>query len=120
MDISDIKARLAGEVDYGAWHRLNSCAFNQGWIGPEAHGSNVYIINDAENWNRPDLLIPVALSMVPEGWYWQSGRTTLYEGWANVYATHPNNTEPGKTEFSRNAQYPAAAIALAVIEARTK
>lgn len=107
MDISDIKARLAGEVDYGAWHRLNSCAFNQGWIGPEAHGSNVYIINDAENWNRPDLLIPVALSIKPEGFAW-----TLYKDLAVIIA--------GEERYAATATYPAAALALAEIEARTQ
>lgn len=62
-----------------------------------------------------------ALTLVPEGWYWRAGKTTLFAGWAFVHATHPDHGEPGRNEFwhkSERDTTPALALVIAALKAR--
>lgn len=55
--------------------------------------------------------LDAAVKLVPEGWFWRVGRTSLFPGWANVHATHPDHGQPGENEFhfhSESYHNPAA------------
>lgn len=66
-----------------------------------------------------------AADLVPEGWFWQVGRTSAFSAWANVYKHHPDHCEEGKTEFHFSVPYyesdnfnPATALTIAALKAR--
>jgi hypothetical protein len=43
--------------------------------------------------------IDEAVTLVPEGWFWRVGRTSIYQAWAGVHQTHPDHGEKDKNEF---------------------
>lgn len=67
--------------------------------------------------------VDAALTLVPKGWYWRAGRTTLFSGWAFIHQTHPDQGELGKNEFAANKEHrcgewtPALALCLAALRA---
>lgn len=64
-----------------------------------------------------------ARMLVPWGWYWRVGETTLYSGWAAVQAHHPDHCTPNQDEFFANKQHwkgdwtPELALVTACLEA---
>ena len=65
----------------------------------------------------PTESIDDALRLVPDGWFWRVGRSTLYAGWAHLNRKHPNHCDEGD-EFSANAASPPLALTAAALRAR--
>lgn len=67
--------------------------------------------------------LDAALTLVPEGWFWRVGRTTLFQAWAGVYRTHPDNGERDRNEFYWHRDHggppstPALALCIAALKA---
>jgi hypothetical protein len=65
----------------------------------------------------------IAVGMVPEGWFWRAGRTSIYSGWASVHKTHPDHGIEGKNEFFTKREHwqpewtPALALLAAALRA---
>lgn len=68
--------------------------------------------------------IDAALTLVPEGWFWRVGRTSIYQAWAFISSTHPDHGEPGRNEFAWKREeweppsHPALALCIAALKAR--
>lgn len=65
--------------------------------------------------------LDAALKLVPEGWFWRCGRTTLFAGWAFVNKTHPDHGDPGRNEFAFHRERdttPIIALCFAALSAR--
>lgn len=61
--------------------------------------------------------LDAVLGLLPEGWFWRVGHSTLYGGWAHLNRKHPNHCDVGD-EFSANAATPAIALLIAILKAR--
>jgi hypothetical protein len=68
---------------------------------------------DAEAW------LDAAMTLVPEGWYWRVGHSTLYAGWASTNRLHPDHCNPGDETFAKAAT-PALALCAAALRAIAK
>ena len=67
--------------------------------------------------------LDAAASLVPEGWFWRCGKTTLYSGWAFVHRTHPDHCDrcdehSAKKEWRMGEWTPALALTAAALRAR--
>lgn len=103
----------------------------ENWFG---HGSGIYSCNTADGYGHIDCLrahaftssIDAALTLVPEGWFWRAGVTSIYKAWAHVHKTHPDHGEPGKNEFGWKRELwepdtnPAIALCIAALKARAR
>lgn len=61
--------------------------------------------------------VDAAQMLLPEGWFWRCGRTSLYEGWAFVNRTHPDHCDR-HDEAGGTAASPALALCLAIVKVR--
>lgn len=63
--------------------------------------------------------VDAAMMLVPEGWFWRVGHSTLYAGWAHLNRKHPDfcNRED---EHSAQAAAPALALTAASLKARSE
>lgn len=61
--------------------------------------------------------VDTAMLLVPEGWYWRVGHSTLYAGWANVHSKHPDFCDREDEHFAKAAT-PALALTAAALRAR--
>lgn len=62
--------------------------------------------------------IDAAITLVPGDWFWKVGYSTLHDGWANVYRTHPDHADRDDAHFSE-ASSPALALVAACLKARS-
>jgi hypothetical protein len=69
--------------------------------------------------------IDAALTLVPHGWFWRVGLTSLYQAWAGVNKTHPDHGEEGRNEFFFHREHgqrpdttPAIALCIVALKAR--
>lgn len=60
--------------------------------------------------------IDAAVRLVPEGWFWRVGHSTLYDGWAHINRRHPDSCEHGD-EHSAQSATPALALCAAALRA---
>jgi hypothetical protein len=58
-----------------------------------------------------------AKSLVPDGWFWRVGHSTLYAGWAGLNAKHPDHCDKDDEAFAEAAT-PALALCAAALRAR--
>lgn len=119
-----LKKRLNGSVvDWEVWHDINVYAWVQGWIHLEDYDTNTALIWAAQSSGRSDHLIPVALSMMLEGWAYGiiSEKLRGCIGYVhNNEAAYSGATtkNPKKRWYETRADYLAAALMLAILEAR--
>ncbi len=110
MTLLALIERLEREPDRETWLLVNEFALTNGWIEAFTHRQNCQLIAMSLSPRRPDLLIPVALSWMPEGLAWQVGveidLTPTATVWGHDVHVH---------EFASN---PAQALALAILKAR--
>lgn len=55
-----------------------------------------------------------AMKLVPGGWYWRVGHSTLYAGWAGLNAKHPDFCDRNEETFAKAAT-PALALCAAAL-----
>ncbi|API60572.1 hypothetical protein BSL82_15815 [Tardibacter chloracetimidivorans] len=91
--------------DYNAW----ADEYTQ-W---QARASAFSLFLDVGAWEN------AAMMLVPEGWFWRVGHSTLYAGWAHLNRKHPDfcNRED---EHSAQAATPALALTAASLRARSE
>lgn len=58
----------------------------------------------------------VVLSLLPSGWDWRVGHSTLYAGWASLNAKHPDHCDWEDQTFAKAAT-PALALTAACLRA---
>lgn len=61
--------------------------------------------------------IDAAMSLVPEGWFWRAGHSTLYDGWAGTNRVHPDHCDRQDETFA-HGKTPALALCAASLRAR--
>jgi hypothetical protein len=61
--------------------------------------------------------LDAAMSLVPEGWFWRVGHSTLYAGWASTNRLHPDHCNREDETFAKAAT-PALALCAAALRAR--
>lgn len=112
--ILSLIARLEREPDADTWHAINSTACKLGWISNAKRIRNVGLIQDASDGDELDaeLLIPVALSWMPEGWQDRIGLMKTAMGKWVCSVELPSGGGIG------NATTAALALALAILKAR--
>jgi hypothetical protein len=65
--------------------------------------------------------LDAAVTLVPEGWFWRVGRTSIFAGWAFVHNTHHDHGEPDRNEFGWRkvaGTTPTLALCIAALKAR--
>ena len=91
------------------------------------------MVEDGDGWRDPQYgaiappqdyttSLDAAITLVPKGWFWRVGRTSIYAGWALVHKTHPDHGEPGRNEFGwskATGTTPVLALCIAVLKARS-
>lgn len=63
------------------------------------HGQHGYADDEDEIAASYSASLDAAVTIVPPGWRYQVGVTSLFAGWANVYEMHPDHCDPGINEF---------------------
>ena len=123
-NIPELKERLRKEgavPDYKLW--LDLLWFSRGrGVGGAV---NVTLVASAMENDAPNLLIPFALSMLPEGWTWNLDATDPEPravGRLRRQGSEGPPSKPGEifqatlTKVDAVAAYPAAALMLAILE----
>ena len=123
-NIPELKERLCkegAEPDYKLW--LDLLWFSRGrGVGGAV---NVTLVGEAMENDAPNLLIPFALSMLPEGWTWRLDALAARAVCALFLLRAPLDPtststkkifRPTLTKATAEAAYPAAALMLAILE----
>lgn len=58
--------------------------------------------------------LDAAMTLVPEGWFWRVGHSTLYDGWAALNRVHPDHCNREDEAFAKAAT-PALALCAAAL-----
>lgn len=105
-------------LDRNLWHDINSHAHASGWIGADTFTRNGAWIESAHRYsNERDLLLLVALTLVPEGWSWRVGenepRNNSQVVLGRSYPTNKVITQEGHTPATTMSSAALKAHALA-------
>lgn len=111
-----LAARLeaANADDWALWQEANRVQWRDKYISQQTHDYNIAIIDLAQRLNRPDLLLPVAFSWVPERRVWDlSSRSAATSAAAIVWSP-----EGGPPATRGRSSSPANALGAAALRAR--
>jgi hypothetical protein len=107
--IRDLEA--VPEGNFSLWLRAVRLAYDQGWHDNERRELNEYLIGRAFDLNEENILLAVAVSLVPEGLFWNvdsSGSAFL----STLGTVHQDVT-------TADGETPALALTIAALKARS-
>jgi hypothetical protein len=107
------------EINGDIWKELHP---NQvkGWCAPNGVPIDGYARRVAPLYTAS---LDAALTLVPEGWFWRAGRTSVFQAWAGVNRTHPDHCDKNDEFFARREYWeptwtPVLALCSAALRAR--